>query len=226
MAFVYWIHLATHTNMLSDGYIGFTSVDVKTRFSSHKHEARSGNSRHLYAAMRKYGDDIICSTLVEGDVEYCLLLENRLRSIGNIGWNHGVGGTAPSLGISPTQEVRGKISKTKRASTSTVSESTRKLLSELGKGREFSDVSREKMSLKAKARKKRDSWNVPRADKQIWIKADEIYKVYLLEPNKTKASRILSCEFCKLISIFDKFKSGWIPLEDPSWVYFKSNFKE
>ena len=87
MAFVYWIHLPYHTDMLSEGYIGFTSKTVMGRYAQHKSDAKRYPHITLYKAFCKYGDDLLVTTLVEGSDEYCLDVENRLRPWNKIGWN-------------------------------------------------------------------------------------------------------------------------------------------
>jgi len=223
MAYVYWIHLKDHTDITSQGYVGYTSTKPSYRWSSHRTEAKNGGKRRLSHAIRKYGDKLVFETLLEGSNDYCLLIENKLRSSENIGWNHGIGGVAPSLGIPMPEHVKEKLRKSKQ--NCIVTEETRRRISEAGKGRKYSEDSRNKMSVSAKNRPKRKPWENPRADKKTWLDAERIYKVYLAEKNQTKASRVLSCEYCKLISIFNMFECGWIPLEDPHWVSFKSNFK-
>jgi hypothetical protein len=98
MAEVYWIHLPEHTDMFSEGYIGYTSKTAKERFEDHvctMNNKRDGDT-HLYRAFRKYGkESLILETICICEEEYGLWLENKLRPIGKIGWNCCEGGGLP-----------------------------------------------------------------------------------------------------------------------------------
>lgn len=117
MACVYWIHLKEHTDLFSEGYIGFTSKTAKERFYHHLVQSRRNPYKryktrectHLYSSIRKYGsENLIVSTLVIADTNYCLDLENKLRPCKNIGWNIAVGGRRPNIGIKQPKEVIAK----------------------------------------------------------------------------------------------------------------------
>lgn len=89
---VYWIHLAEHTNILTEGYIGVTN-NIKSRFRSH--EKRTGN-KHFKRAIKKYGwDNLVKEIVLISDKAYCLLIEAKLRSKANTGWNVAIGGGNP-----------------------------------------------------------------------------------------------------------------------------------
>lgn len=222
MAFVYWIKIPTHHNIYTEGYIGITSRTVRLRFNNHRYAAKNGDTTRLYNAMRKYKDLIEVVTIFEGSLDECLYLEHYYRPSENVGWNNGVGGTAPSLGVKMPDHVK-EILRSHRVGK-TASAETRERISKAGIGRKYSEESRKKMSESAKA-VVRYPWKNPRANKEIWFKADVIFDIFQKENNITEASKILSCESCKLISIFDKFKSGWVPYEDPSWVSFKNSYE-
>lgn len=55
MCYIYWIHLPTHTDIMSEGYIG-VSVDPKKRLYEHK---RVKQNPHLTNALKKYPDIIL-----------------------------------------------------------------------------------------------------------------------------------------------------------------------
>jgi len=110
MAFVYWIHLPEHTDLTSQGYIGFTSKTVEERFKKHSQDSLSTNFRSytIHNAIRKYGvDNLKVTTLLEGSDEYCLFIESRLRPSENIGWNQAAGGIKPcGRKTTPTKEEK------------------------------------------------------------------------------------------------------------------------
>lgn len=110
MAFVYWAHLPEHTDMLSQGYIGFTSGTVEKRWAGHLSDAKRCPHIIFYKALAKYGDKIVLETILEGDIDYCLDVENKLRPTNKIGWNIKVGGDYGSIGVIPSDESRKKMS--------------------------------------------------------------------------------------------------------------------
>lgn len=114
MAEVYWIHLPEHTDMFSQGYIGFTSITTRKRWNCHKRQARDGSRLPIHRAIRKYGNNLIFEVICICDNEYGLWLENKLRPELYIGWNCGVGGAAPTLGFKHTEDMLKKRAISKR----------------------------------------------------------------------------------------------------------------
>jgi len=90
MACVYWIHLPSHTDMFSEGYIGVTSKTVDERFKKHVQDATNKNWRTytLHNAIRKYGaDKLVVDTLVIAEERYCYEIEAKLRPTKWMAWN-------------------------------------------------------------------------------------------------------------------------------------------
>lgn len=134
MACVYWIRHPDHTDLFTQGYIGFTSVLPRKRWNCHKHIAKKNKANYpICNAIRKYGDELIFKILVIGEREYCLDLEKKLRPKNEIGWNLGIGGEAPSLGRKATQAERDYHSKIRKGRKR--SEAWKKLMSKKLKGR-------------------------------------------------------------------------------------------
>lgn len=112
MAFIYWIHLKEHTDIFTQGYVGYTTKTVDRRFSEHVRFIKTNDTKRsspvLYNAANKYGlENLVVSTIVECDTDYALYLENALRPKDKIGWNLMVGGIkAPEM----TEERRKMIS--------------------------------------------------------------------------------------------------------------------
>lgn len=96
MSEVYWLHLHKHTDVFTEGYIG-VSIDSEKRFETHKWYATKDKPEndHLAKAIRKYGDKIVCSVLIEGEESGCLIIERGLRPYRRIGWNLAEGGGKP-----------------------------------------------------------------------------------------------------------------------------------
>lgn len=142
MAFVYWIHLPEHTDMFTEGYIGFTSNTVEKRYKSHlKNMNRDKCFNYpLYNNIRKYRDEIVVDTLVEGSAEYCLDIEYKLRGVPKIGWNLLVGGQKGALGVKASDETRKKFSESRRGEKNPFygrehSEETKQKISQAKKGK-------------------------------------------------------------------------------------------
>jgi hypothetical protein len=137
VATIYWIHHPDHTDIATQGYIGFTQKTLEHRYK--KHIERSKNvkrSGRLGAAIRKYGHDkLILKPLFIGHAEYCLEMENKLRPKCSIGWNTGPGGSKTTLGRKATPEQRAHFSKVHSGRPH--SEEWRRMMSEKFKGRKF-----------------------------------------------------------------------------------------
>lgn len=93
---VYWLHLDTHTDPYSQGYVGITK-NLEERLRAHKKNKRK---THLYYAIQKYKwESIRVTVLREFDsLESALEAESHYRPSLNIGWNSQRGG---ELGVEP-----------------------------------------------------------------------------------------------------------------------------
>jgi len=88
---LYWIRLATHSDMSTEGYIG-VSFNFKQRMNEHFKFTSKLNS-HFGNAISKYGwDNLIKEIIFEGSSEECYAKEKELRSKFQIGWNEAIGG--------------------------------------------------------------------------------------------------------------------------------------
>ena len=91
---IYWIHLPTHTDFNTQGYIG-VSKRLQKRITEHYSclLANSHPNPHLSNAFKKYGlDSLVCETLFVGDEDFCYKIESEWRPHSNIGWNISPGG--------------------------------------------------------------------------------------------------------------------------------------
>jgi len=144
---VYWIREKSHTDLMSQGYIG-VSGNVKERFASHK-GMWSGTNNHLRNAIKKYGwDNLEKTVLLLAEKDYCLEIERKLRPADKIGWNLTIGGGYPPILVGPKPERRGRPAWNK------------------GKTGLCSDETLEKMS-KAKIGKSPANKGVPLTEEQV-----------------------------------------------------------
>lgn len=133
-AIVYWAHLPSHTDVRTQGYVGFSRYPLAVRSNQHRKNARLRNARknRFYEALQDHSDAVQFRVLCVGAPEYCLDLEHALRPTQNIGWNMACGGDAPALGRVMTAEHKAKIDAAKRGRPR--SEETKRKLSEALKG--------------------------------------------------------------------------------------------
>lgn len=91
---VYWLHLESHDDMLSQGYIGITKQKVEYRFYKHCWDANKGKLHYpVSRAIRRYGEENIhVKVLCICEEEYAKNLEYKLRPSPRIGWNIVEGG--------------------------------------------------------------------------------------------------------------------------------------
>lgn len=151
---------------------------------------------------------MVVSTLVEGDDDYCLDLEKRLRPTAKIGWNIQVGGGSGWLGLTHSQATKDK-------------------LSAMHKGRTVSEETKHKMS---KSSSKNNlgltAWLSPSANIDVWLSAETLFELYAsfqkcAERRLSKASGVFDRN--ALQTIVKKFKSGWIPAQDTSYLLWLTN---
>lgn len=224
MAFVYWIKHKDHKDMFSEGYIGFTSKTVQSRNKEHNISAKSGSFYPVHRAIRKYGDSIVVETLIEGDSDYCLDMERKLRPTPNIGWNISIGGGAPMLGRLHTEENKEKLRKAnlgKVMSPEAIKASSEK---RTGAKRTAAMVEANRMRAEAQFSEYKNDWDHPHSNKQCWLLAISIYNIYKL--GSTFGRRSISKKFGigpdSAMKVVNKIKAGWNPSLDIDWLYFKN----
>lgn len=156
LAFVYWLRAAHHTNVLEEGYVGYTSKTVDGRFKEHIKAAKSKTQKKhiVHKAIIKYEDNLIVTTLIEGSEEYCLLMEERLRPTDFIGWNQVKGGNKPPscLGKKQSPEHAKKAAATRKANLEKETEEQR--VARLASYARWSEESKRKFSEQCKGKKK------------------------------------------------------------------------
>lgn len=95
-ATVYWLHLPTHSDIYSEGYVG-VSTNYEIRIDDHFQMINSGKheNAHLLNAIRRSGNTILKVIVAQGTEDYCYKLESKLRPKREIGWNIAEGGNKP-----------------------------------------------------------------------------------------------------------------------------------
>jgi hypothetical protein len=95
--YVYWIHLAEHTDIKTQGYVGITTKPVSKRFSDHCRKARKQPTFLIHQAINKYGaENLVVDTICVTSREHAKWTELQLRPEDFIGWNMRRGGALPA----------------------------------------------------------------------------------------------------------------------------------
>ena len=133
-----------HTNKFNGkSYIGITSRGWDRRWKQHVYDAGRGSSLHFHNAIRKYGvkafshEVLITVDSLELANEYEQLF---IELYGTISDHYGYNSTAGGKVAIPSEETR------KKMRGRTVSEETRKKLSDVNKGKTLSEETRKKIS--------------------------------------------------------------------------------
>lgn len=220
MAFVYWIKSKDHSDILTEGYIGFTSKTVADRIKSHKfnykkfsRDGKSGGCLKLYSEIKNSGGwlELEIVTLLEGSKEYCLDIENKLRPNENIGWNVRVGGD---------NQVMFKRE---------VSSETRRKLVEVRKTWVMSQETKDRLSIERQGdgnpRFGVKPWEQVSADLITWQNAHLVHEYWLASSYGTRrlTKNFPQFSYWGIDTMIRKFRSGWNPIEDSSWLEFKES---
>lgn len=126
---VYWLRLAEHTDMFTQGYVG-VSKNASSRWKYHR---KSKENPHLAAAIEKHGfDGLVKQIVLIADKSYCLDIERKLRPSRKIGWNIEIGGGNPPAKRNSTSFSKGLIPWNKGVA---MDDETRAKVSEARKGK-------------------------------------------------------------------------------------------
>lgn len=87
-----------------------------------------------------------------------------------------------------------------------------------GKKAEYANKTEDQI-IAFKERQSRDSWN---RNKELWLKAQEIYDVWVCtaEPRLANLSKKLDINKSKIHRMVNRFKYGWIPEECDNWNHW------
>lgn len=251
MAFVYWIHLKEHTDILTEGYIGITSRTVNQRLNQHRLAGRSKRSnRGIAKVFKTHGDDLIITTLCECSIEYAGDLEFKLRPEENIGWNVAIGGNivkSTAAGRKALSDLtKGRpcqphvlAAMNKARLSKPVSEETRAKQSIASTGRVWSEASKMKASLAKKGKTQirtreateasiatfalKHPLDLPNQNKPIWLQCDLYYEEYLKGHTRFVASQRVGGSKGSLVAMWKRFALGFNPLVDERWLEWKAS---
>lgn len=228
-AIVYWIHLPEHTDVFSQGYVGYSSKSVEERYSKHVWDATSKGKRNyrLHNTIRKYGsDNLVADVIIVGSEEYCLGMEARLRGAKNIGWNHAIGGSKPPspLGRKVSEETKKKSSEALKKTIQGYTEEQRLERYAYLKGREFSDETRKKQ--RDAHLGKQAGWENPKAIKTVWASADVIAEYMHRNPSHgiKKVAKAFKLSEGNIKTLLNKLVDGWEPALNEKWVEFRDSY--
>lgn len=251
MAFVYWIHLKEHTDILTEGYVGITSRTVEKRAGQHRLAGRSSRAVYGIAKIFKdYGDLLIFDTICECSIEYAGELENKLRPFERIGWNLAAGGNTVSMteegrkrvslamkGVPKPQHVLDAMNNARLAKP--VSDESRRKWSAWATGRVNSPETRLKISQGRKGKSpprarssteaaiatftSKHPLDLPNQNKTVWLLCDLYYEYYLKGHSRYVASQRVGGSKGSLVAMWKRFALGFNPLIDERWLEWKAS---
>jgi hypothetical protein len=235
MAFVYWIHLPEHTDMFSEGYVGITTKTVAERIKKHLGEAKRGSRLVVHKALLKYDGHYVVDALIEGDIDYCRDIEYKLRAAPATGWNLGVGGQSTTLGVSPDEATRAKMSITSKRNKTWMkavqgnvgrrqSDEERAMRSRSSgmRGKKHTAEALEKLKTGCANKK---SWETSRVNKEVLSLANQAYEFFLQGKGWRTAENALDVKYASLRHTFIKFTEGWNPTEDADYLEWLLEYK-
>lgn len=213
---VYWIHLDSQVDKMTEGYVGVTGRSLVIRCNQHTRLAQECNNKGitLQNVIRKHGKALKVDLLFVGTQEECFEMEKHYRPAANIGWNIRIGGygldseTQKSFWDRPEYRAN-HIARMK--SSWQDEEFRKKNLPNLQKGvRVFQD----KLSKKP--------WSGGRGSrtrKEVWPFAQDYYEIWLKEGEcgRQRLGTVVGKSPDGLKKLVERFREGWIPEEDPNW---------
>lgn len=247
MAFVYWLHLKEHTDILKEGYVGITSRTVKQRFNQHK-TTKTHRNEHLQKVFREDAD-VIVTTICECSIEYAGELESKLRPFERIGWNIAAGGNTVSMTEEGKRRVSIALKGRKKPQHVMDAMNTARLLKPISDesrlkwsiaatGRFWDQAQKDKLSASRKgvsqirARSSTEAaiqtfadkhpLDLTHLNKEAWLMCDLYYAEFLKGNSKFVANRIVPNSNGGLVAMWKRFKLGFNPLVDERWLAWKA----
>lgn len=214
MAFVYWIKLDTHTDILSEGYVGITTKTVKRRYSAHLRDSRKPTSFKgrcvVHSAISKYKERIQVVTVCECSKEYASYLENKLRPREQIGWNIAIGGEYMSmLGRSQTEHQKRTVKELQTGATRDPALMCR--IAEINKTRIRSEYEIRKRS---EAISRKHLLDLHSTNLDVLSRVNDIYLCFKDGLGQRLIAKNLDIPIRGMTAMFNKFNAGYNPTQD------------
>lgn len=228
MAFVYWIHLPEHTDMFTEGYIGFTSNSPEIRYKEHLISAKNSSLYPIHRAINKYKDRLILQTLVSGDNDYCLELERKLRPERNLGWNIAIGGGAPMLGMSHTEESKQKLREINTGKVMSKEAIEKSVSKRIGAKRTEAMVEANRQRAVKQFAEYKNEWDHPHSNKNAWKLAVDMFSIYSSGEmfGRRSISKRYNIGADSAMKVVNKIKSGWNPLNDSDYLNWLEQYNK
>lgn len=249
---VYWLHLDSHTDPKTQGYIGITKGTPERRFTSHKSRSKYNPDFNVYKAFNKYGiENIRMTVLCKTTKEHARWTETDLRSEPFTGWNMARGGV---VGPEIPKEVRAEAAKKRALSMEypkgedhpnwkggctswqlrngcykyKTREEWSENISKSLKGKPLKQSTKDASSVSHLKRFEELGWWVnPIARMDTWLLAGKFYvlKQALALP-KSLIMEVLNITLDQASKIATKLNAGWVPLNDERWIKFYESNKD
>ena len=221
---VYWIHTPDMTDPKTQGYIGVSAHGLTARYNRHKRDTKAGSQLPVHRAIRKYGENIVVTSVAEANPEFCLMIEESFRPITQMGgriWNVGAGGVAPTLGARFSDETKKRLSESHKGRKHT--EETKAKISAAGKGREVSFENRAGIS------KRKSKW-LNSAAGDVWLHCIDLHSRFVSEDySLDKLWKEFGIGKATLWNMRQHFRQDWNPNYDEaylSWLSEQNKIKE
>jgi len=202
--------------MFSEGYIGVTRNDAKSRFRGHVQSSKliKGKNYRMTNVIKKYGkESLLVETLVICDEDYAYDLEAKLRPTTHIGWNVAIGGSKSGNygGYKLSDETKAKMSKAK--SEAALHPNSLANLKQV-KGEVRGPLKADSVLKRERTRfikQMMDKWDV-------WKDAEIMLMVYNSGLSAYQFAKIVDIPTVTYQCMFRCFSKGWSPQQDIQWL--------
>jgi predicted GIY-YIG superfamily endonuclease len=229
--YLYWIKHKSHTDFLTEGYIGIT-YDFEKRMLKHKANIKSHKMK-VYSFLRQFNkEDLEFKVLVIGSEKYCRDLEYKIRPLPDIGWNSAQGG-GKKKPLELEEKLRsslsnfqssGRVNKTIPSFEeyeASNSDQIQKLKSETDSLPIGPFIQRKQSIAKQLAFLENGPWS-NNIKHDLWLSADKVFEVWRSNDfcGSRRLSKLLGYEnrSATIKTMIKHFDLGWNPLKDIRWT--------
>lgn len=235
--YLYWIKLKSHTDFLTEGYIGIT-YNFERRVLQHKLKARSSVGK-VYEILNKLPEeDVEFKVLVIGDEKYCRDLEYKLRPKPDIGWNSAQGG-GKKKPLDEDEKLRSsrsnflssirvdKVIPSFEEYQNNNLDQAKKLKSESDSLPYGQFVQRKQSIAKQLSFLENGPWS-NNIKHDLWLSADKVFEMWKTNDfcGSRRLSKLLGYESrsSTVQTMIKHFDLGWNPLQDIRWTDYAINY--